>query len=449
MASIVVLAVTVAAVVLSSVTGRSGGADSAGGEGTTTSVAPSPFDQERGDAVGALLDRWAEAVRSGDVGALRTLMDSRADPSFVEAQMRRAADAPAVPFAQFRYELGTEPETPVPSSIAQPLAATDVWAPPVYLSYAIDGPDRSPTRRAVSLIVARRDGAWRLVSDADLPDNRRHTWRAPWDFGPLTVRKVSTDAVGSVIVGHHDREQFVSNLAEDLPEAIADVTDCWGDDWARDAVVFVSSSVEEFGESTGSTPSPEVAAVTVSDAVTVSGAATASDAQGGSRTDVTGQRVVFGPDAATRLTPFTRRSVLRHELTHVAARARTVDGSPLWLTEGFADYCGYRNSGVDFSRLAPTLAAAVAANGPPSALPKDEDFAAGGARSSLAYESAWSVHAFLADRFGEEALRRFYEKLASGPGSAQSWQAASTSVLGATWTQLLASWGEWVSVRSR
>ena len=31
------------------------------------------------------------------------------------------------------------------------------------------------------------------------------------------------------------------------------------------------------------------------------------------------------------------------------------------------------------------------AGGPPTVLPKNEDFGAGGARSSVAYESAWSV----------------------------------------------------------
>ena len=406
---------------------------SAGTADTTVAQAPPTYDQQRRADVTVLLDQWARAVRSGDLDALRDSMDPQADPDFVEAQVRRAAVVPGIPFSEFNYDLGDEPETPVPPSIAEALDATDVWAPSVYLRYAVSGPDASPTRRPVSLVVAERDGRWRLVDDADLTEYRRHTWRGPWDFGPLTVRSVPTAAGTSVVMGHPDREQFVESLAAELPSAIAAVNDFWGDDWARDGLVFVVSSTEEFAELTGSEPSTDVAAVTVSDAV----------AGDGSRP--TGQRVVFGPDAATRLTPFTVRSVLRHELTHVAARAKTSEDTEMWVSEGFADYSGYRDSGAAFVQLAPTLAAIVAAGGPPTVLPKDEDFSAGGARSSVAYESAWSVFAFVADRFGESTLRALYEALASG----SSTDSAFASVLESTRAQFVASWGDWVALQAR
>lgn len=404
---------------------------------TSERQTPPTYDQQRRADVTVLLDQWAGAVRSGDVEALQGLMDPRADPDFVEAQRRRTAVVPSVPFSDFGYDLGDEPETPVPPSIAESLNATDVWAPPVYLRYAVDGPDASSTRRPVSLVVAERDGQWRLVDDADLPEYRRHTWRGPWDFGPLNVSSVPTAAGTSVVMGHPDREQFVENLAAELPSAIDAVTDFWGDDWARDGLVFVASSAEEFGELTRSDPSTDVAAVTVSDAVVADGSRP------------TGQRVVFGPDAAARLTPFTVRSVLRHELTHVAARARTAEGTALWVAEGFADYSGYRNSGADFARLAPTLTAIVKSGGPPSVLPKDEDFGAGGARSSVAYESAWSVFAFVADRYGESTLRRLYEALASRPMSDDSIDSAFASVLGTDRAQFVALWGNWVAATVR
>ena len=64
------------------------------------------------------------------------------------------ADVPVRDFV----DLGDEPETPVPPPIAAALDSTDVWAPSVYLRYAITGPDASPTRRPVSLVVAERDG---------------------------------------------------------------------------------------------------------------------------------------------------------------------------------------------------------------------------------------------------------------------------------------------------
>ncbi|MFI8565093.1 hypothetical protein ACIGGF_00820 [Rhodococcus sp. NPDC078407] len=430
---VLIAVVTVSVVVIH----RFDGTSNAGTDHGTVAQAPPTYDQQRRTDVTVLLDQWARAVRSGDVDALQGLIDPLADPDFAEAQVRRAQVVPDVPFAEFGYELGDESETPVPSSIAEPLDATDVWAPSVYLRYAVAGPDALPTRRPVSLVVAERDGRWRLVDDADLTSYRRQTWRGPWDFGPLTVRSVPTAAGTSVVMGHPDREQFVENLAAELPSAIDAVTDFWGDDWARDGLVFVASSAEEFAELTGSDPSTDVAAVTVSDAV----------APDGSRP--TGQRVVFGPDAAARLTPFTVRSVLRHELTHVAARARTDAGTQLWVSEGFADYSGYRNSGAVFAQLAPTLVSIVASGGPPTVLPRDEDFGAGGARSSVAYESAWSVFAFVADRFDERTVRRLYEALASDPASDGSTDVALASVLGMDRAQFVASWGDWVASRSR
>ncbi|MDI9926445.1 MULTISPECIES: hypothetical protein [unclassified Rhodococcus (in: high G+C Gram-positive bacteria)] len=426
---VVVVVVAVSVVLIH----RFDGSSAAGTAEVTVGQDPPTYDQQRRADVTVLLDQWARAVRSGDLDALRDVMDPQADPGFVEAQLRRAAVVPGVPFAEFGYDLGDEPETPVPPPIAAALDSTDVWAPSVYLRYAVTGPDASPTRRPVSLVVAERDGRWRLVDDADLTEYRRHTWRGPWDFGPLTVRSVATAAGTSVVMGHPDRDRFVENLAAELPSAIAAVTDFWGDDWARDGLVFVASSAEEFAELTGSDPSTDVAAVTVSDAV----------AADGSRP--TGQRVVFGPDAASRLTPFTVRSVLRHELTHVAARARTSDDTELWVSEGFADYSGYRGSGAEFAQLAPTLAAIVAAGGPPTVLPKNEDFGAGGVRSSVAYESAWSVFAFVADRFGESTLRSLYEALASESPT----DSAFESVLGLDRAQFVSSWGDWVARQAR
>ena len=282
---VVVVVVAVSVVLIH----RFDGPPTAGTAEVTVGQDPPTYDQQRRADVTVLLDQWARAVRSGDLDALRDVMDPQADPGFVEAQLRRAAVVPGVPFAEFGYDLGDEPETPVPPSIAAALDSTDVWAPAVYLRYAITGPDASPTRRPVSLVVAERDGRWRLVDDADLTEYRRQTWRGPWDFGPLTVRSVATAAGTSVVMGHPDRDAFVENLTAELPSAIAAVTDFWGDDWAGDGLIFVASSAEEFAELTGSDPSTDVAAVTVSDAV----------AADGSRP--TGQRVVFGVRSRRRV----------------------------------------------------------------------------------------------------------------------------------------------------
>ncbi|MFF0817007.1 hypothetical protein ACFYVR_17890 [Rhodococcus sp. NPDC003318] len=391
-----------------------------------------PFEQARRAGVQDLLDRWAAATRAGDQAALAALFDPAAMPEFLPSEIRRAANLGGVPLSDWGYEIGTGPETPVPSDLAEQLQATDVWAPQVYLRYAIAGADQGSTRKPVSLVVARRGDTWTLVSDRPLPEYDRRTWRGPWDFGPVVARSVRTGETASVVLGHPGQQQWIEAIATELATAVPTVSEVWGDDWSRRAVVIVTADQDEFTEQVGGQHSgSDIAAVAVSDAVTP-----------GSGT-VTGQRIVFSPSAGERLTEASRRAVLRHELTHVATRATTTDGSPMWMLEGFADYVGHRGSGEDVRSVAPTVSAAVDLHGPPVRLPSDADFAAGGERALAAYESAWSVAAFVADRFGEDRLRALYRELSTGPVDADVVDERVRSVLGVSTRDLIGQWGAW------
>lgn len=402
-----------------------------------TTVAANPYEDQREDAVKALLARWADAVRTNDAVAIASVVDPDAPPAFLAAELARAANLADVPLDEWGYQLVDEPETPVPSAVAAPLDAADVWAPSVELRFAVSGPDAEPTSRPVSLLVAKRNEEWRIVSDGDIPGIDRTTWRGPWDFGPVDATSVSTAGGTSVVLGHPEQRELSERLARELPDAIDAVSDFYGTEWPRTALLFTSGSPEEFTATAGiSGTAADVAAVTVSDSI----------APG---RPVTGQRVVFGPDAQNRLTAFTTASVLRHELTHVAARADTVDGSPTWILEGFADYSGYRGSGSEFTSVAPTLSEVVRTGGPPSVLPEDSDFTAGGLRATLAYESAWSVCAFVAEQSGEPALRSLYERLSTGPKSADDISDAVVASTGMSTAEFLQAWGAWVVRQSR
>jgi len=99
--------------------------------------------------------------------------------------------------------------------------------------------------------------------------------------------------------------------------------------------------------------------------------------------------------------------VLRHELTHVATRLDTAADAPMWLTEGLAEYVGRRGY-RDFAAVAPDLTAAVRAGELPAGLPTDADFRVDTDEATLAYQSAWSFAAFVADVYGEPKLRAMY-----------------------------------------
>ncbi|WP_305091721.1 hypothetical protein [Prescottella sp. R16] len=401
--------------------------------------AANPYEDGRRAAVQPVLDEWARAVRAGDTAALPALFDAAADPGFLDAEIRRARSAAAVPFAEFGYDIGSDPETPVPPEVADRIGASDVWAPTVYLRYAIEGADDAATRKPVALLLARRGDAWTLVSDTAVAGSDRETWRGPWDFGPLMVREVpGSGGRSSIVLGHPEQSAMIEQLATEIGDAVDHVTDVWGEDWSRRAVVVVAGSRDEFASLVGDAHSgADIAAVAVSDAVDL-----------GART-ATGQRIVFSPDAAARLTDLTRVAVLRHELTHVAARPVTADGSPLWILEGYADYIGYRGVEATFGALAPTLSAAVSADGPPTSLPADADFRAGGDVARRAYEASWSLAAFVASEYGEQRLGTLYRDLAQGGSTPDRVDSRIRDALGEGAGELARSWGTWVDDQVR
>jgi hypothetical protein len=158
-----------------------------------------------------------------------------------------------------------------------------------------------------------------------------------------------------------------------------------------------------------------------------------------------GQRVVMSPTTADKLTIAALKIVLRHEITHIAARGSTVDGSPMWLLEGFADYVGYRDSGITLTQGAPNLVELVKSTGPPQNLPEDKDFRTQGRDLDLAYQQALSVTRFVADHYGEPTLLALYRKLAAaGPVSSTVTDELLRSVLGVDRAGLIAGWRQYL-----
>ncbi|TSE01194.1 hypothetical protein FOS14_05510 [Skermania sp. ID1734] len=415
------------------------GSDATPNKPATTNPRPAsdPYQQQRQAGVQRLLDQWAAALRSDDTTALARLVDPHAAPGFLDAQLRRANNLRGVPLSDWGFEISSEPDEPLPMDLADQLDATDVWAPAVYLHYGIAGPDAAPTRKPVSLTVARHGDTWLLVSEA--PVGHRQTWHGPWDFGPLEAQKMATGGNRTaVVMGHPEQRAEIAALAADLPAAVASVTQLWGTGWSQAPLVITTGSADEFAQLAGAEHTgAEIAAVAVADSVDTKSKV------------VTGQRVVFSPDAATRLDAATRQSILRHELTHVAARSVTVDGSPMWMLEGFADYSGYRNSGLSFAQIAPRLTQEVLADGPPKALPADADYQTADDRAKLAYEQGWSACAYVAATFGEKKLVQLYHELARGPADAQQVDAAFRDVVGLDTAQFINRWGGWVLVQAR
>ncbi|WP_408006087.1 hypothetical protein [Saccharopolyspora karakumensis] len=366
-------------------------------------------------AVSELLTRREESIRDGDEAAFAATVDPEAPAEFQQRQVQLFHNLRSVPLSSFGYRLDGAPlpHAPVP-------AADEVLASRVVLRYALSGADSVPTQRPLGYLFVRRGDSWYLTEDTGVvPD----AWRGPWDFGRVEVRR--TDR--GVVVGHDSAA--VDRVAEQLDAAVSDVTEVWGSGWAQRVGVLVPGSPEELRSLVG----PEfavdgIAGVAIADLVDT-------------RTKrVEGARVVLSPSTTEQLSGVALGVVLRHEITHVAARAVTADGAPMWMLEGYPDYIGYRKSGLAPRDVAPDLARSVREVGPPLRLPTNTEFHQAGRRLDLAYQQSWSVVHFLAERLGEPGLTELYRRIAMATSPDEA-EAALHESTGMTSPQLLAAWG--------
>jgi hypothetical protein len=146
-------------------------------------------------------------------------------------------------------------------------------------------------------------------------------------------------------------------------------------------------------------------------------------------------RVLADPAVLTRLDAATRVALLGHEAFHVATRA--MGPVPLWLSEGLADYAGYRGSGVPVETAVAGLLRQVRSDGPPVALPDDDAFA-DPARATEAYEGAHLAVRLLAAAHGDQKVLELYRRVArDGPRSVDH---ALEDVLGTDLATVTSRW---------
>lgn len=365
-----------------------------GGSGTDTASAD----------VRRLLDRRAAAVLAGDGPAYAR---TGAPGEFTRLR--------ALPLAAWSYRLTALHRTGGG-------ATADVE-----LSYRVEGIDKAPLKVGRTLTLTERDGGQWYV-DADEP--ARKTGQQLWDQG--TVRAVH--GTHSLVLGVGQSTESLRRYAGLADRAVPAVTEAWGRAWTRRVVVLVPKSLEGMAGLLGSPASSYrgIAAVTTGE---VGGSAQAP-----------ADRVIVNPEAYGVLGDFGKQVVLTHETTHVATRTATTAATPLWLSEGYADWVGYRSTGRTAVQAAPELARAVAAGEVPDALPRDADFGFGGDAGELAqaYEGGWLACRLIADRWGEVRLGEFYRAVGAHGTRAGAVEGAMAEVLGTTPGEFTGLWRDYL-----
>jgi len=375
-------------------------------------------------AVEDLLARRSDAILRRSEPEFMATVDPQADPAFIDAQRALFRNLDQVPLSHWSYELTKSESLPVPRQL---LGTADYWAPRTTLRYALRGVDAEPTSRSMAYLYVRRADQWFLASDTALQSQGATTWRGMWDFGPCRVLAVDD----SLVLGHAGAgEEALRQLAAEIHSAVGSVTQVWGTDWPRRVAVLVPNTLDEMRALVGPAFNVDgIAAAAVADKVDVANQL------------ALGQRIVLNPAVSGRLSASARRIVLRHEITHVAARASTMDGAPMWLLEGFADYVGYRDSGLQPREAAPDLVRALRTGQPPQRLPAAADFAGGSGNLDLAYQLAWSAALYVVDLAGEDGLVKLYRMIASDTSQDDATvQDATHAVLGVDFDTFVAGW---------
>ncbi|MFI6372871.1 hypothetical protein [Streptomyces sp. NPDC050546] len=295
------------------------------------------------------------------------------------------------------------------------------------LRYRVAGYDRAPVTAGRTLRLSRdADGRWSVETDRPAKKSAQQLW----DQGAVQAVR----GARSLVLGVGQSGRSLRDFAELADRAVPAVSEAWGTDWSRQVVVLVPKSLEGMAGLLGSPASSYRGIAAVTTGETSAPARAPAD------------RVIVNPDAFALLGGLGEQVVVTHETTHVATRAHTSAATPLWLSEGYADWVGYRATGRVPSEAAPELSRAVSQGQVPAALPEDEDFGFTGDASRLAraYESGWTACRLIADRWGESRLGEFYRAVGDHRKRAGAVPEAMREVLGTTPEEFTGLWQEYL-----
>ncbi|MGW7258602.1 hypothetical protein [Streptomyces sp. NPDC054834] len=308
------------------------------------------------------------------------------------------------------------------------------------LRYRVQGYDKAPVTADRTLTLGRTaDGHWYVAADRPAKKGGQQLW----DQGTVAAAR----GEHGLVLGVGQSGDELRGFARLADRAVPAVSQAWGTDWSRRVVVLVPDSLKGMAGLLGSPASSYrgIAAVTTGEVSEANGGSPRPEAGGGSER-APADRVIVNPEAYAVLGDVGKQVVLTHETTHVATRAHTDAATPLWLSEGYADWIGYLGTGRTAAEAAPELARAVQDGHVPAHLPADKDFGFSTDAVDLAraYEGGWLACRMIADRWGEVRLGEFYRAVGAHGKRAGAVEDALKKVLGTTPQTFTAQWQDYL-----
>jgi hypothetical protein len=356
---------------------------------TPTRSAPSFAPGSRARQLQDVLDARAEAVRSRERGAFLQTVDAE-EKDFAEAQATWFERMATLPVADYRLELDDEED--LTRSRDGERYGDPVVVAPVTERLRFEGSGDNPLAGTLFLTFVRRGGRWRIASDSGVEDLGLVSTRHPWDFGTVVVRR----SEHFLLVLHPDEEPFAEQLLAEAEQAIPDVRRVWLQPWDMRVPIEVPSSGEELEAYLGG-------GLDVSKFVAF--AISSYDPENDWRWD--GSRVVLNRANFLVHPSEVRRSILAHELTHVASVGSRGPFDAIFVDEGLADLAAGLAGGPQLDRQ-------IATGTFNRRIPEDFEFVSGTQEEILvAYQKSSSAFAHMRSRYGVEGINRFYQAYGS------------------------------------
>ncbi len=361
----------------------------------------------------ATVDALVRAARTRDRAGFELLISNR-DPTFPERARSLYDNLSTLPLR--RLQMRVEPAEFTLAEARSQLLGDSAWAHRAVVSWRLAGDD-GDVEHQVWLTFVSDGGQVRLAGTVDeLPKNIRER-KPSWWLGPLTARE--RRGVTVVVGSGQALDRWASLAATALDNAREHLPEGLRLSWSGRVVMEVPATQRDFelvlGEPAGSYGS--IAAVT-----------RRAGAAGGAI------RIVVNPKAQ-QLTSSALQALLEHEIVHVATRSPD-SPAPIWAEEGLAEWVSTQAHPGQASEASDDVLARVRAHGAPRSFPSDEEFQISEHDLRLAYAEAWLACRYIAERYSEVQLGRFYAELDRG----HSLDEASLAALEISEAELIKRW---------